>query len=76
MNRSFTIVIALAAGFMGGSLSRYVAPPAKVSRDSAPMSTLALPPIDGRIQAQTVTLVDSKNPSFGLRSRLPMIIEL
>ena len=57
MNNKLTIVIALAAGLLGGTLTRYVAPPTALAQNPAPTSK--------EIRAQSFTLVDSANRTVG-----------
>lgn len=72
MNKTFTIALALAAGLLGGLLTRYIAPPAAHAQDQGAVAK--------EIRAQSFTLVDefdhtagtfSYEPPPGARTKLP-----
>jgi hypothetical protein len=57
MNRTFTVALALAAGFVGSLLTRYIAPPAALAQTQTPVAK--------EIRAQSFTLVDSSDHVAG-----------
>jgi hypothetical protein len=70
MNRTFTLSLALAAGLVGGLLSRYV----------TPQSVNAQPGPPQEIKAQSFVLVDGKNNIVGTfkssADRVPTVVLL
>src|SRR5579862_5653547 len=57
MNSRLTVAIALVAGLLGGSLTRYIAPPVVFAQDQAAISR--------NIRSQSFTLVDSSDHVMG-----------
>ena len=57
MNKTLTVALALAAGFVGALLTRYIAPPAAFAQNQAPVAK--------EIRAQSFTLVDSSDHVAG-----------
>jgi hypothetical protein len=57
MNKALTIALALAAGFGGGLLTRYLAPPVAFAQNQTPVAT--------EIRAQSFVLVDSSDRAVG-----------
>ncbi len=57
MNTRLAVAIALVAGFLGGSLTRYIAPPVAFAQDQTSISK--------DIRAQSFTLVDSSDHTIG-----------
>jgi hypothetical protein len=57
MNKKLYVALALAAGLLGGVLTRYIAPPAAFAQNQAPATK--------EIRAQSFTLVDSSNRTAG-----------
>jgi hypothetical protein len=62
MNKTLTVALALAAGLIGGLLTRYIAPPAAFAQTQAPVTT----PVTTEIRAQSFTLVDSSDHTLGV----------
>jgi len=63
MNKTLTVALALAAGLLGGLLTRYIAPPATFAQDQAPITK--------EIRAQSFTLVDSSDHTLGVFTTEP-----
>jgi hypothetical protein len=62
MNRKINLILALAAGLLGGLISRYINPiPAYAQTQSAPKA----------IRAQSFVLVDEQGTAFGLLGFTP-----
>ena len=57
MNKTLTATLALAAGFIGGLLTRYIAPPVALAQNQAPITK--------EIRAQSFTLVDPSDHTVG-----------
>jgi hypothetical protein len=57
MNKTLSVALALAAGLLGGVLTRYITPPAAFAQNQAPATK--------EIRAQSFTLVDSSNRTVG-----------
>ncbi len=57
MNKNLSVALALVAGLLGGLLTRYVAPPAALAQDKAPITK--------DIRAQSFTLVDQLDRTVG-----------
>jgi hypothetical protein len=57
MNRTLTVALALAAGFVGALLTRYITPPAASAQNQTPVAK--------EIRAQSFTLVDSSDRVAG-----------
>ncbi len=53
MNKTLTVVPAIAAGFLGGIVTRYVAPPAAFAQTQAPATK--------EVRAESFALVDSSD---------------
>jgi hypothetical protein len=70
MNRTYTLSLALAAGLVGGLLSRYM----------TPEPVLAQPATPQEIKAQSFVLVDGKNNIVGIfkpsADRIPTVVLL
>jgi hypothetical protein len=64
MNRTLTVALALAAGFVGALLTRYIAPPAAFAQNQAPAAK--------EIRAQSFTLVDSSDHIVGTFTAEPV----
>jgi hypothetical protein len=60
-----TVALALAAGLLGGMLSRYIAPPAAYAQNQAPQTA----PME--IRAQSFVLVDKSDQTIGTFSVIP-----
>jgi hypothetical protein len=58
MNKMLTVAAALAAGPLGGPLTRYIAPPATFAQNQAPITK--------EIRAQSFALVDSSDHTLGV----------
>jgi hypothetical protein len=56
MHKALTLALGLAAGLLGGMLTRYIAPPAAHAQDQA---------VSKEIRAQSFTLVDQFNHTAG-----------
>ncbi len=69
MNKSFNIVVALAAGLLGGLFTHYIAPSAAFAQVQAPPSPVpGVPnnrPTTKEIRAQSFTLVDQSDHTVG-----------
>jgi hypothetical protein len=63
MNKTLTIALGLAAGLVGGLLTRYIAPPAAHAQDQAAVAK--------EIRAQSFTLVDEFDHTAGTFSYEP-----
>lgn len=63
MNNKLVIVLAFAAGLVGGLLSRYVAPPTTFAQNQAPVTK--------EFRAEGFTLVDSTNRPVGTFASAP-----
>src|SRR5580693_863302 len=57
MNKTLTVTLALAAGFFGSLVTRYIAPPPTFAQDKAPVAK--------EIRAESFTLVDSSGRAVG-----------
>ena len=57
MDRTLTVVLALAAGLAGGLISRYVAPPVAYAQNR--------PSVTREVRAQSFTLVDEMDRTVG-----------
>jgi hypothetical protein len=58
MNNKCSIVLALFAGILGGTLTRYITPPSAFAQNDQSTATK-------EIRAQSVTLVDDRNRTVG-----------
>jgi hypothetical protein len=58
MNNKCSIVLALFAGILGGTLTRYITPPSALAQNDQSTATK-------EIRAQSVTLVDDMNRTVG-----------
>jgi len=58
MTNKCSIVLALLAGILGGTLTRYITPPSAFAQNDQPIATK-------EIRAQSVTLVDDLNRTVG-----------
>jgi hypothetical protein len=67
MNRTITVALALAAGFVGALLTRYLAPPPAFAQNQAPPTKVAK-----EIRAQSFTLVDPLDRVAGTFSVEPL----
>jgi hypothetical protein len=63
MNKTLTVALPLAAGLLGGMLTRYIAPPAAFAQNPAPVAK--------EIRAQSFTLVDSSDHTLGVFTAEP-----
>ncbi len=57
MNTKLTVAVAFAAGLLGGSLIRFIAPPVAFAQDQAT--------VPQNIRSQSITLVDASNNPVG-----------
>jgi hypothetical protein len=64
MNKTLTAALALGGGFLGGLLTRYIAPPAAFAQNQAPITK--------EIRAQSFTLVDSSDHTLGVFTAEPV----
>jgi hypothetical protein len=60
-----TVALALAAGLLGGMLTRYIAPPTAYAQNPAPQTAPAA------IRAQSFVLVDQSDQTIGTFSVVP-----
>jgi hypothetical protein len=60
-----TVAVALAAGLLGGMLTRYIAPPTAYAQNPAPQTASA------EIRAQSFVLVDQADHAIGTFSVVP-----
>jgi hypothetical protein len=63
MNKTLTVALALAAGLLGGLLTRYIAPLATFAQNQSPITK--------EIRAQSFTLVDSSDRTLGVFTAEP-----
>ena len=64
MSKALTVTLALAAGLVGGILSRYVAPPPAFAQDKAKVTK--------EVRAQSFTLVDPSDNTVGTFTSEPV----
>jgi len=64
MNKTLTVALALGGGFLGGLLTRYIAPPATFAQNKTPITK--------EIRAQIFTLVDSSDHTLGVFTTEPV----
>jgi hypothetical protein len=58
MNNTLTVALAVGAGFLGGLVTRYIAPPPAFAQNYAPITK--------EVRAQSFTLVDSSDHALGV----------
>lgn len=65
MNKTLTMALALAAGLLGGLLTRYIAPPPAFAQNQ--------PPVTKELRAQSFALVDSSDRTVGVFTAEPAL---
>jgi hypothetical protein len=65
MNKTLTVALAMGGGFLGGLLTRYIAPPLTFAQNQAPVTK--------EIRAQSFTLVDSSDQTLGVFTTEPVL---